>query len=91
MTPVFEEIAGRDISYRTRERSCTSCGQHFHSVEMAFDFLSALIREVQRLREESVDMGTEIKGLREQDKTLRASMRKTATQLRRDAKQNGSG
>lgn len=43
----FEEIAGSDISFRTRIKKCTFCGKTFYTIEMARDFLIAMMNDIQ--------------------------------------------
>jgi uncharacterized C2H2 Zn-finger protein len=51
-TDVFQEIAGSDISFRSREKRCDRCGEIFSTVEMAALYLKAMVSELMRLREE---------------------------------------
>lgn len=48
-TVLFTRIAGRDISYRSRDRQCEHCYTIFQSVEMPGVYLAAMINEIQRL------------------------------------------
>ncbi|MGD9733686.1 MAG: hypothetical protein AB7U45_16035 [Desulfamplus sp.] len=43
----FKEIAGSDISYRQRIKKCTFCGETFNTIEMARDFLFAMMNDIQ--------------------------------------------
>ncbi len=43
----FEDIAGRDISFRKRIKKCTFCGETFQTIEMANEFLIAMMKDIQ--------------------------------------------
>jgi septal ring factor EnvC (AmiA/AmiB activator) len=47
-TAIFVRIAGRDISYRMREKWCIHCQCSFVSVEMAVIYLKSMVTEIQR-------------------------------------------
>ena len=63
--PLFQRIAGRDISYRRRSKTCKSCSAEFNTVEMADIYLGGLIQEIDRLIEDARINSAELSSARD--------------------------
>lgn len=55
-TSLFNKIVGRDISFRRRLKQCVKCRKKFLTVEMTRNYLSAMIKEIERLSQENEDL-----------------------------------
>lgn len=72
MAPLFKRIAGRDISYRCRTKSCKSCGSEFKTVEMADVYLRGLIEEIERLVDEARTNSAKLSAARDEVSRIEA-------------------
>lgn len=85
-TPLFERIAGRDLSYRQRTKECTKCESQFISVEMGFVFLRSLITEALRLTSEVDKLRGSLNEMKDCVARLESEQNATHTAIRKASK-----
>jgi len=73
---IFKQLVGKDIFFRQRTKRCVKCGKSFISVEMAKNYLSAIINGLLKNQKAIEALQKQNKSIEEEKQKLRAKLLK---------------